>query len=228
MKPTRLLAAAALLLSACRNFEDTPLKRAAAAGDVAQVQALLAAGTPADEPAHPRATALMIAARRGQVEVMRALIAAGADVDRRDRAVNGWTPLVHALHKGQNAAARLLLDCGAHPDVKLGGGATALMFAAAYGNAEMVRELLARGADPRAQAHGGVTALSNALGAGGIFDFSDGPAVGTCHLETVQALVAAAPDLQVPQTFTNRLASRFARSEKCRQAYALVKGARRS
>jgi uncharacterized protein len=224
MKATTILAAA-LLLSACRNYQDTPLKQAAAAGDAARVRALLAAGTPADEPAHPGATPLIIASRRGHLEVMRLLLSAGAGVNNRDDVANEWTPLVHAIHKGQNPAARLLLEAGAQPDLPMGGGATALMFAAAYGNSEMVRELLAHGANPRAEAEGGkVTALSNALGGGALFDFTDGPSLGTCHTETVRVLVAAAPDLQIPPAFMNSLSRRFARSQTCREAYALVKG----
>jgi hypothetical protein len=228
MKPTIALAAV-LLLSACRQYADTPLKQAARDGDADRVRALLAAGTPADEPDRPGVTALMIASRRGHLEVMRALLAAGAQVDRCDRALNGWTPLVHALHKRQNGAARLLLEAGAKPDAELGGGphrdgTTALMFASAYGNTEMVRELLARGADPRARSRGGVSALSNALGGGGFFDFTDGPPLGTCHLETARALLAAAPDLELPPSFVNGMARRFARSPVCQQAYGLIGG----
>jgi ankyrin repeat protein len=220
-----ILLAAALLLCACRQYEDTPLKQAAAAGDAARVRALLAAGTPADEPSHVGVTALMIASRRGHVEVMQLLLAAGADVNNRDDVVNEWTPLVHAVHKRQTRAVRLLLEAGADPDLRMGGGATALMFAAAYGDTETVRELLAHGADPRAEAKGGtVTALSNALGGGAFFDFTDGPSLGTCHKETVAVLVAAAPDLAIPSRFANGWARRFARSRTCQEAYGLVKG----
>ena len=129
--------------------------------------------------------------------MVRALLQAGADPNLRDTAVNRWTPLVHAIHKHQNQAARLLLEAGAEVEAPEGGGATPLIFASAYGNAEMVRELLARGADPRVKTAGGVTALGNAMGAGGLFDITDGPAIGTCHPEVVRALLQRAPDLKL-------------------------------
>jgi len=54
-----------------------------------------------------------VPAREGHVDAMRVLIKGGADVNRRDRRFTRWTPLVHAIHKREDAAARLLLDSGA-------------------------------------------------------------------------------------------------------------------
>jgi uncharacterized protein len=207
-----------LLLAGCRQAADTPLKQAAEAGDAPAVRDLLARGIPADEPGHPGLTALVLAARQGHLEVMSALLVDGAEVNGRDRVATGWPPLVHAIHKGQNGAVRLLLENGAAPDIRLDGGATPLMFAAACGNTEVVRELLERGADPRAETKGGVSALSNALGGGAFFDFTDGPSIGTCHTETARALLARAPDLTLPRGGWSRLARAFARSDACREA----------
>lgn len=61
------------------------------------------------EPSTPH-DALIAAARAGRLDLMRSLIESGADVNGRSR--NTWTPLVHAIHKRQDAAARLLLDAG--------------------------------------------------------------------------------------------------------------------
>lgn len=219
MSKTATLTLTLLVLVACRRPADTPLKQAASAGNADAVRELLAGGIPPDEPGHPGLTALMLAARHGHLEAMEALITAGADLNGRDRRATAWPPLVHAIHKGQNGAARLLLEAGAAPDVRLDDGVTPLMFAAAYGHTELVDELLARGADPRAEAEGGITALSNALGGGGLFDLMDGPSVGTCHVETATALLARAPDLTIPATGWNRLARALARSPACREAH---------
>lgn len=59
---------------------------------------------------------LHLAAMTGDVGVLRVLLDAGSDIDLVD-AVHGWTALMHAVHQGHEAAARLLLDEGANVDV---------------------------------------------------------------------------------------------------------------
>jgi ankyrin repeat protein len=165
---------------------------------------------------------LMRAARAGDLETMRALIKAGADVNQRGDGVNRWPPLVHAIHKRQEAAARLLLDAGAEPDALMDGGATPLMFAAAYGETAIVEELLARGADPHRQAADGVTALTNAAGAGALFDITDGPPLGKCHADTVKALLRHSPDLKLPANPWSRIARFLGRSKECAETFAWI------
>jgi ankyrin repeat protein len=191
------------------------------------VEALLAEGANPDEIDGAGGTALMAAAREGHVDTMRILIKGGADVNRRDCRFTRWTPLVHAIHKRQDAAARLLLDSGAEVDASMHGGATALIFAAAYGETAIVEELLSRGADPHRQTADGVTALVNAAGGGPVFDITDGPRIGSCHLDTVRALLRHSPDLELPANLWSRAARFLGRSKDCEEAFALLK-ARRS
>jgi uncharacterized protein len=214
-------------LAACRDGPPTPLTRAAGTGDARQVEALLARGVNPDEFDGAGGTALMAAAREGRIDAMRVLIKAGADVNRRDRSFTRWTPLVHAIHKRQDAAARLLLDSGAEVDAAMQGGATPLIFAAAYGETAIVEELLSRGADPHHQTVDGVTALTNAAGGGPVFDITDGPRIGSCHLDTVRALLRHAPDLELPANLWSRAARFVGRSKDCEEAFALLE-ARRS
>jgi hypothetical protein len=200
----------------------TPLRGAAASGNAAEVRRLLAARADANGAESPGSTPLGIAARRGHVEVIEALLAAGADPDRRDDTGNRWTPLVHAVHKHQNAAVRALLDGGAKVDETMGCRATALMFAAAYGNAEVVRELLARGADPYLEACDGATALANAAGGGALFDITDGPGFGKCFPEVVRMLKERAPDQKLRRTGFNRVALWLGSKPGCADAVALA------
>ena len=228
--PARLLPWMVVLATfvACGGGPPTPLTRAAGAGDVREVQALLAQGADPDEMDGAGGSALVAAARGGHVAVMRALIDGGADVDRRDVRFSRWTPLIHALHTRQDAATLLLLDSGAEVDATMDGGATALIFAAAYGETAIVEALLARGADPHRQTADGVTALTNAAGGGPVFDITDGPRIGSCHVDTVRALLRHSPDLQMPANLWSRAARLIGRSRDCKEAFALLAAPRRS
>jgi ankyrin repeat protein len=91
---TLLLLWAASLLAACGTLitkapaptpgrdlelsESTPLIRAAARGDAAEVKHLLAAGTPVDSVSPLGVTPLMAAARKNQARVVEQLLIAGA------------------------------------------------------------------------------------------------------------------------------------------------------
>jgi len=210
------------ICAACGEGPPTPLTRAAGTGDARQVQALLSQGADPNATDGAGGSALIAAAREGHVGVMRVLIKGGADVNQRDARFSRWTPLVHAIHKRQGAAARLLLDAGAEVDAEMHGGATPLIFAAAYGEAAIVEDLLARGADPRHQTADGVTALTNAAGGGPVFDVTDGPRIGSCNVDTVKALLRHAPDLEMPATFWSRAARFLGRSKDCREGFALL------
>src|SRR5262245_56687976 len=108
-----LIVAAAV---ACRSHPATDLAIAASSGDLAALEGLLAAWPDPDEPGHRGWKPLHWAARYDQAEAIVALLRSGARVDSRDGGPNGWTPLMHAIHKGSNRAARTLLDHGAEPD----------------------------------------------------------------------------------------------------------------
>jgi hypothetical protein len=208
---------------------ESPLGRAAEAGDAATIRGLAAAG--ADVNARERGlTPLMEAARAGRVESVGALLDAGADPNLRDCAVNGWTPLIHALHKHQNAAARALVERGADVNARAGacaadpaeGGMTALMYAAMYDNEEMVKFLLERGADPRA-ADGKENALTYAVGGASLGRLADIDRAAThpCPVETVRALLASAPDLSIPHSVLNR-ATFYVVKMKCPEVVRLL------
>ncbi len=111
-------------------------------------------------------TALDWAARTGRTEAIGELVQAGADPELRDSGPNGWTPMLHAVHKNQLAAVHALLAAGADPNARGDNGLTPLMLAASQGEPEIVEELLRAGADPRLRGPLGWTALEQAVGNG--------------------------------------------------------------
>ncbi len=144
---------------------------------------------------------LVGAARAGDTAHIRAVAAAGG-LDAPSGG-NGWTPLMHAIHKNQVGSVAALLDRGADPNVRGENGSTALMMAAGYGYTDIVAVLLRRGANPALKTTGGETALDWALsGANDIDRFT----VLQCQDETVRALHASAPHIR-PTASARRIAS---------------------
>jgi ankyrin repeat protein len=169
---------------------DTPLGRAAGRGNVSAMTELLDRGADPNAPGAHGMTPLASAARNGRVEAIDLLLARGAD-PHLGCGVNGWTPLLHALHKDQLAAAeRLIATCTA-PSTELD---DALFMAAGYAQTEAVTALLARGADPRKDFGDGANALSNAVS--GAFDIDFSYRGCATHTATVRALLSA-PDLKL-------------------------------
>lgn len=149
-------------------------------------------------------TPLANAARSGDVAAVRTLCAGGADANARTGS-NGWTPLLHAVHKNQSGTVAALLDSGAVVDAASPNGTTPLMMAAGYGNREMVALLLRRGATPGQRDGGGAVALDYALT--GVTDI-DGFTFFRCQNETAGLLRGASP---APQSSS----SRWARIKGC-------------
>ncbi len=132
------------------------LVAAAESGDLAAVQAALAAGADVDqirtrttgwqvgEPLRRVETALSIAARDGHTEIVRELLAAGADPDII--CTSGGTALIVATGSrgrvDRTEIIRLLLDAGADPIGPRLRGRTALEWAIVYGEYESVPLLL--------------------------------------------------------------------------------------
>lgn len=59
----------------------------------------------------PEVTFLIGAARDGDLAAIERLLGKGADPNQSG-GVNGWTPLMHAIHKGQVGSMRALLAGG--------------------------------------------------------------------------------------------------------------------
>ena len=214
---TRLIAPALLLgaLSGCfLGGPDTPLGRAAGGGDLAAMTALL------DQGADPHAigahgmTPLASAARNGQVEAIELLLVRGAD-PHRGCGVNGWTPLLHALHKDQPAAAERLIATCTSPSSELD---EALFMAAGYAQIDAVAALLKRGANPRKDFGDGANALSNA--ASGAFDIDFSYRGCATHTATVRELLAV-PDVKL-QGSAGTAARRAAERRGCTEMVTLL------
>jgi hypothetical protein len=169
--------------------------------------ALLAAGCLGPPPG--ALTPLAGPARGGDVVTLQRLIAAGASPNARDRGGNHWTPLLHAIHKGQPAAVDLLLRNGADPALAVG-GVTPLLMAVGTGDAPIVRRLLDAGADP----HTDDLILLTAVSGGALSDL-DNPLLGRCNAEVVKALLERAPDLRLTPGPRARIALLFAHLNHC-------------
>ena len=205
---------AVVMLSGCRGEARTPLTRAVAAGDVVTVDRLLEAG------ADPRArgvSALAWAARTGQIAMVRHLVARGVPTDAPS-GVNSWTPLEHALHKGQTDAALALLDLGA--DVRGPKGRRPLAMAAGYANAPMVAALIARGADPMLDLGGGPSLI--ALAAAGTWDIDYQFTGCRAHERTVKTLLQRAPRLTINDSIWDRVAYSYLKLRGCRDLIQMI------
>jgi ankyrin repeat protein len=143
--------------------ERAPLHHAAARGDAALVERLLAAGGPVDPVDQRGDTPLALAVLAEHVEATRVLLDAGADVHHRSE-FN--TPLLHRAIAADVAPAivRLLLDDGARVDVRDEEKQTPLHVAAKWGRRDLVEVLLAHGADVNARDRYGVTPLHETCG----------------------------------------------------------------
>ena len=157
---------------------------------------------------------LISAARSGDVAKIRELAASGADLNAPG-GVNGWTPLMHAVHTNQPGSVQALLDKGAAVDVHAG-GTTALIMAAGYGYADIVKILLQHGANSRAIARNGTTALEAALEGSSDLDRNT---TGQCQTATVKAIVESDRSLRLAE---DSAAFQAARRAGCKEALALL------
>ena len=98
-------------------FEREQLHRAAAEGNLAEMQRLVAEGHALDAFDEQHMAPLHHAADRGHIDALRWLLERGADLDAHDEQNIGETPLATAVKRGQVEAAEMLLKRGANPDI---------------------------------------------------------------------------------------------------------------
>ena len=187
------------------------LIRASAAGDLAKVDRLLAAGVDSHD------AALCAASRHGHVDIVQRLLAAGADVH-----TDGDKPLWTASMRGHLAVVNCLIDGGA--DVRESGD-YALIVACEHGHVAVVDRLLAAGADAegvngeplgKASEFGHVDVVKRLLLAGASPRDYDPEIVDPLrlaseygHLAVVECLLDAGADVHDRNDLALRVASAF-------------------
>ena len=172
---------------------------------------------------YDRTSTLIGASRNGDTKAVAALIQAGAEPNRPG-GVNGWPPLMHAIHKNQPQSVRTLLAMGANPNVSGNDGTTPLMMAAGYGFEGIVRDLLDHGADPSARHPDGSTALDFAVS--GVPDI-DRFTVRDCQTATVRLLLERAPRLKLQNSALDGIARALKRGRGCAELQTLLAGVNR-
>lgn len=145
-------------------------------GATAELEAMIAAGLPANLSDTKGNSLLMLAAYHGHEDTARMLLRRGADPDRRND--RGQTPLGGVAFKGHLPLVRLLIEAGAQVDADQGGGRSPLMFAAMFGHRKVVECLLAAGADPSRQSVFGLSTRQLAGITGAIRSWFSAPGRG--------------------------------------------------
>ncbi len=213
MRRLALLILYAIVTLACHYGPSSPAAAAASGRDVDAMKRMLDEGLDPNARDATGYTPLIAAARSGNVAMIRLLTSRNANPNRRDAAVNSWTPLLHAIHKAQPGSTTALLDGGANPNGTDTNGTTPLMMAAGYGYTDIVKILLARGANPRLATRDGITAID--LARSGVPDI-DRFTVFDCQDDTVKALLASDPKLPDHTAKLPGVARVLVRSKRCR------------
>jgi ankyrin repeat protein len=95
--------------NAVNSYGETKLWKAASAGKLSEVRALLAADAdPSTANTTEGKSPILIASMSGHLDVVKALIRAGADVNAPTH--RGFTPLGTAIYFGRSAVAALLRE----------------------------------------------------------------------------------------------------------------------
>jgi hypothetical protein len=147
------------------GVHDYKLLSAAKAGDLTQVQTLVAGGDVDINVVDSFQTSpLMMAVDNRHLAVAEFLLQHGADVHLDNKF--GYTPLMQAVMRNDASMVRLLLDKGARIDQKnYYTELTPLMMAVDNGFVELVELLISRHADLNLQDGRGDTALMHAIAA---------------------------------------------------------------
>jgi ankyrin repeat protein len=164
------------------------LHAAAARGDVADIEARIAAGEDKDAVDARRRTPLHVAVYQRRRDAARALMRLGADPNRLE--IDRYDIITIAAVANDVAMLKLALEGGGNPKaVTSRYDGTALIAAAHLGHAEVVRMLIAAGAPLDHVNNLKWTALIESIVLG------DG---GRNHTETLRALVEAGANVNIP------------------------------
>ena len=195
-----------------RGQGKTALMNVAGNGHLPVVRVLLAHGADLEMRDAEGRNALIFSAANRCGDISQALLAAGATVGLVEAALLGDVKRVkeilqsepnlhadvlgHALWwaagNGRAEAVRLLIDCGADVNARMGRGVTALIQAALMGRTEVVSLLLACGADVIAYDGRGATALHASLVS----------TVHGCKRDVILALLEAGAEVNAPTHFS--------------------------
>ncbi len=164
------------------------LHAAAARGDVAEIEARIAAGEDKEATDGRRRTPLHVAVYQRRREAARALLRLGADPNRLE--IDRYDIITIAAVANDVPMLELALEGGGNPKaVTSVYDGTALIAAAHLGHADVVRTLIAAGAPLDHVNNLKWTALIEAIVLG------DG---GSNHTDTLRALVEAGADVNIP------------------------------
>ena len=133
------------------------LHSAAEAGDVAEIESLLALGFSIDRRNDEGLTPLMVAAVNDKVQAVKCLLKQGADPSLQDN--TGWDVLHCASQGGNSEVMELMLSHVSYIDSTTKEGVTSLMIAAGNDKLQAVKYLLKQGADPSLQNNDGWNVL---------------------------------------------------------------------
>jgi len=157
------LALVMLTIPSVRADKAGDLLQAAAVGDLAKVQGLLASGTSANTTDKRGCTPLMGAAQYGHDDIVHLLLKSGAELDRVDK--SGNSALHYAATGGFAEPVQTLLDAGVPVDLPGAFRTTPLILGAK--SVTVVRVLLGQGANPNAGDSQANTPLMTAAQAAG-------------------------------------------------------------
>jgi uncharacterized protein len=114
--------------------------QAAAAGDIAEVEAQLTAGVQIDAVDKHRRTAILQAAKNGHYELVQRLIERGADMDRQD--TTSLNPFLYGCISNDLTLVRIMLAAGSDLERVTRFGGVGVHPPAEKGYVELVRELV--------------------------------------------------------------------------------------
>lgn len=141
--PQPAAASPALNLAGGRLGKDElPIIAAAWAGDVAEVELLLAAGADMYSLSAKGTNILALAAARGHVSLLSRLLPSPVLVNHANE--KGWTALMVAAEQGHARACELLLQHGAHVYALNGRGESPLVLACMYKHSDVAALLIPR------------------------------------------------------------------------------------